>query len=97
MPCLVAVNARIGSLPISADSGPVLYLDWANWQSYTIASADALGHNDSDPEFNAFIDWVVFNAGGLNYASVGDLESDLTAGDQLTQSAFDAAAAAYTP
>jgi hypothetical protein len=88
------------AIPVSEPGEPPEpsdYLDWSNFQTYSLSKGAELGYDDTAEEFNAFIDWVMFNASAFNLASPAAFEAALTDGETLSKADFDTYAAAYTP
>lgn len=97
MAVLVKVNAWVNSIVIDTGAGAgASNLTWANFNAELITAANANGHNDNDTEFNAFVDYIFFNAAAFNLADGAALDTALTNG---TMSIADLTtyAAAYTP
>ena len=78
---------------VPADLGS---LTWANFNSELIRAANENGHNNSDPEFNAFVDYIFFDAAAFNLADGNALDTALT-NETLSIANLDTYAAAYTP
>jgi len=97
MPVSRTISRTISRTTLGTAGAVDAFLNFLTWQTYSIAVGNDLGHNDSDPEFNAFIDFVTFNASGLNYATPALWEIDINLGNVITKAAFNAAAAAYVP
>lgn len=73
------------------------YLNFDNYEALLIAEADSLGHNDNDSEFNAFINYIFFDAAAFNLADNQALNTALASGNTLAISDMETYAAAYTP
>lgn len=71
-------------------------LTWANFESELIAAANANGHNDNDTEFNAFVDYIFFDAAAFNLADGAALDTALT-NETMSIADLTTYAAAYTP
>ena len=91
----VRVGAWVTSLPVGgvADLGN---LTLANFESELIRAANANGHNSSDTAFNAFVDYIFFNAAAFNLADGAALDTALT-NETMSISNLDTYAAAYVP
>lgn len=71
-------------------------LTWANFESELIRAANANGHNSNDTAFNAFVDYIFFNAAAFNLADGAALDTALT-NETMSISNLDTYAAAYVP
>jgi hypothetical protein len=77
-------------------SGTAGNLTWANFESELIRAANANGHNSNDTAFNAFVDYIFFNAAAFNLADGAALDTALT-NETMSISNLDTYAAAYVP
>lgn len=93
MAVLVKVNAWVNSIIIDTGAGN---LTWANFNAELITAANANGHNDNDTEFNAFVDYIFFNAAAFNLAGGAALDAALT-NETMSIADLTTYAAAYTP
>lgn len=92
----VRVGAWVTSLPVGGVAGFSVNLTWANFESELIAAANANGHNDNDTEFNAFVDYIFFDAAAFNLADGAALDTALT-NETMSIADLTTYAAAYTP
>ena len=74
----------------------VVFSPWTNFNAQLITAADANGHNDSDSEFNAFVDYIFFNASAFNLSDGSALDTALT-NETMSIANLTTYAAAYTP
>lgn len=77
-------------------SGASANLTWANFNAELITAANANGHNDNDTEFNAFVDYIFFNAAAFNLADGAALDTALT-NETMSIADLETYGAAYTP
>ena len=91
----VRVGAWVNALPIGGaiDLGN---LTWSNFNDELITAANANGHNSSDTAFNAFIDYIFFDAAAFNLADNAALDTALT-NETMSISNLNTYAAAYSP
>ena len=71
-------------------------LTWDNFNAELIDAANANGHNDNDAEFNAFVDYIFFDAAAFNLADGAALDTALT-NETMSIANLTTYAAAYTP
>jgi|TARA_S200002703_G_C3717618_1_gene220462 hypothetical protein len=71
-------------------------LTWSNFNAELITAANANGHNDNDTEFNAFVDYIFFDAAAFNLADGAALDTALT-NETMSIADLTTYAAAYTP
>jgi len=71
-------------------------LTWANFESELIRAANANGHNSNDTAFNAFADYIFFDAAAFNLADGAALDTALT-NETMSISNLNTYAAAYVP
>lgn len=95
MAVLVKVNAWVNSIIIDTGTEAV-NLTWANFNAELITAANANGHNDNDTEFNAFVDYIFFDAAAFNLADGAALDTALT-NETMSIADLTTYAAAYTP
>ena len=81
---------------VASSSGRAGYMTWANFNSELVASANAEGHNGNDTLFNAFTDYIFFDAAAFNLADGAALDTALT-NETMALADLDTYAAAYTP
>ena len=97
MAVLVKVNAWVNSIIIDTGAGTgAVNLTWANFNAELITAANANGHNDNDTEFNAFVDYIFFDAAAFNLADGAALDTALT-NETMSIADLTTYAAAYTP
>lgn len=87
---------RAGYRILLGSSGGDTNLTWSNFNNELVRAANANGHNDNDAEFNAFVDYIFFDASAFNLASGAALDTALT-NETMTIADLDTYAAAYTP
>lgn len=71
-------------------------LTWDNFESELIRAANENGHNSNDTAFNAFVDYIFFDAAAFNLADNAALDTALT-NETMAISDLNTYAAAYTP
>jgi hypothetical protein len=94
----VKVGAWVNTVSVSGGALGVaeVNLTWANFESELLRVATNEGHNTPDSTFNAFVDYVFFDAAAFNLADGAALDTALT-NETMSIADLETYGAAYTP